>query len=136
MILYHVTDVENLPSIAEQGLVPSMGRLSQKLGENQQCVYFFHDKEDVVNACMNWLGEEFDEIDEEDGYEHQHVVLECRIEPDDHIDTSFYEVGLYYPVEPKDIRITLDKDLFVDMMYDESFVAGYPALAEWQDQSH
>ena len=130
MILYHVTDVENLDSIAEEGLVPMIGRLSEKLGESVPRTYFFVSRDDTITGLMNWLGEEFDEIDEQDGYEHKHVTLECRVE-DSSIDDSFFEVSLDYVVLPEDIRITRDSGLMPDFDYDEDFIAGYPALSEW-----
>lgn len=130
MILYHVTDIENLESISQTGLIPSIGRLSSKYGETIPQTYFFSDPEDVVTALMNWLGVELDEIDEIDGFQHKHVVLECRANPTD-IDPQFFEVTLAYTIPPQDIRITTNPDLFVDFDYDETFIAQYPTLCNW-----
>ena len=129
MILYHVTDIENLGSIEETGLVPGIGRLSHKFGEDEERLYFFHDVEDLENALLNWLGEEFDVIDAEDGYEHQHVVLECLFPDGMSVSPDLYEIAIAEAVEPNRIRIS--RDIFVDFDYDDDFIAGYPGLATW-----
>ena len=66
LIAYHVTKKTNLNSILSKGLIPSIGERSLKLGESQAGIYLFPTKEDCNNALMNWLGQEFEDV-EEDG---------------------------------------------------------------------
>lgn len=58
---YHVTPIENLLSIFQNGLVPCIGERSSLIDEELNKVYLFHSKEDVNNALMNWMGECFEE---------------------------------------------------------------------------
>lgn len=62
MILYHATLKQNLDSIFEKGLIPQIGKRSEKTGENPG-VFLFSTYEDCSNALTNWLGEEFDEVE-------------------------------------------------------------------------
>lgn len=59
MTMYHVTPIENLPSIKRYGLIPKIGKRSQKLGEPVEAVYLFLNKDEVNDALANWLGDEF-----------------------------------------------------------------------------
>lgn len=58
---FHVTSASALASIEAQGLIPQIGPRSRLMDEAQPATYFFASKEDVENALMNWLGEEFDD---------------------------------------------------------------------------
>ena len=62
---YHVTLESNLKSILSQGFIPSIGERSEKLGENEKAVYFFNSLQECDNALWNWLGEEFEDIEED-----------------------------------------------------------------------
>lgn len=59
---YHVTSRENLNSILELGLIAQSGDRSALLSDNG--VYLFTCLDDVENALMNWLGDEFSCDDE------------------------------------------------------------------------
>ena len=61
---YHVTKIDNLSSILEQGLILQIGERSKEIGETIKRIYLFHSFDDMENALMNWLGECFDEEDE------------------------------------------------------------------------
>lgn len=65
--LYHVTKSSNLESILKSGLIPSVGKRSEKLAENP-CIFLFPDKHSAEDALANWLGDEFEEelADEEE----------------------------------------------------------------------
>lgn len=58
---FHITPVENLPSILREGLQPRLGERSQILGEPEPAVYLFTSAEAVDDASMNWLCDYFDE---------------------------------------------------------------------------
>lgn len=131
MILYHITDIENLPSISIEGLVPGIGRLSEKYGEQEDRLYFFHNADDLENALLNWLGEELDDIDAEDGYEHEHVVLECLFPDDMPVPTDMFEYATAESVAPSRIRIS--QSIFVDLEYDGDFVSQFPGLADFEE---
>lgn len=57
---YHVTLTENLPSIMEQGLHPTTGERSKKLGEHA-CVFLFPTRDYAEDAVSGWLGEQFED---------------------------------------------------------------------------
>lgn len=58
---YHVTQVDYLDNIRKYGLIPQIGRLSQKLGETVERIYLFQNKDAMENALLNWLGDEFED---------------------------------------------------------------------------
>lgn len=65
MIGYHVTEKTKLSSIQSEGLIPKIGERSQELGESIERIYFFRDMDSVQNALWNWLGEWFEDKDED-----------------------------------------------------------------------
>jgi len=58
---YHVTPTKNLASIKKHGLKPSIGKSSEKAGEDKPRTYLFKHKEHAEDATANWLGDEHDE---------------------------------------------------------------------------
>jgi hypothetical protein len=68
-LVYHVTTEANYKKIKTQGLIPKKGRLAKKLGEPEKAIYTFLSLEEANNALSNWMGEEFEELEEELGYE-------------------------------------------------------------------
>lgn len=62
--VYHVTSNENFEKIKTYGLIPQIGILSQKIGENEEAIYCFTSEDEVDNALMNWLGDEYNELEE------------------------------------------------------------------------
>lgn len=56
-----MTPADNLDQIMRVGLRPSIGKRASAYGENAPMVYLFGHREDVDNALMNWLGNEFDD---------------------------------------------------------------------------
>lgn len=54
---FHVTLMENVPSILEHGLVPQIGERAEEFGETEPAIYLFPSKDDMNNALYNWLGE-------------------------------------------------------------------------------
>ena len=71
---YHVTLESNLKSILSLGLIPSIGERSENLGETEKAVYFFNSLQECDNALWNWLGEEFEDIEED------LVIIEVNID--------------------------------------------------------
>lgn len=54
---FHVTLMENVPSIQINGLIPSIGDRSQEFGETEAVSFLFPSEEDMENALSNWLGD-------------------------------------------------------------------------------
>jgi hypothetical protein len=91
---YHVTPTKNVRSILKNGLKPSVGKSSEKMGETPS-TFLFKNEADAHDAVMNWLGDEHDEPltmlkvnlpkhikahETEAGYErqvHEHIPAEC-----------------------------------------------------------
>lgn len=56
---YHVTLYDNVKSILTQGLIPKSGTRSEVMGDHG--IFMFPSIDDMNNALMNWLGEEYEE---------------------------------------------------------------------------
>lgn len=98
-LYYHVTLMENVPSIRKNGLLPQVGERSEELGETEEAIYLFPSKEDMDNALMNWLGEWYNEKYRED----------C--------DLAILEVRL-----PKEISV-IDEEVGYEVVYKEKIPA-------------
>jgi hypothetical protein len=59
---YHITPTRNIPNIKKYGLVPRVGERSAKLSEKSS-IFLFPTKDAAEDALMNWLGDEFDDIE-------------------------------------------------------------------------
>lgn len=57
---YHVTQTRHVASILKDGLKPSVGERSAKMGEKPSS-FLFKSKEDAYDAVTNWLGDEHPE---------------------------------------------------------------------------
>lgn len=66
---YHVTLAENVPSIRDNGLIPSIGPRAEEAGETERSIYLFASKDDMDTALMGWLGEWYTE----------HFGEECKL---------------------------------------------------------
>ena len=62
-MLYHVTPIVNLPSILMNGLQPKIGERSALQGESTEKVYLFTSSDACETALMNWLGDEFEDLE-------------------------------------------------------------------------
>lgn len=58
---FHVTPIQNVPSIMKNGLIPQIGERSGAQGEEIPAVYLFPTKDDMDNALSNWLGDWFED---------------------------------------------------------------------------
>lgn len=74
--MFHVTPISNLQAIRQHGLLPRIGERSQLLGEPVPRVYAFPTLADCECALGQWLGDCFNELEEETGMLIDLVVLE------------------------------------------------------------
>jgi len=63
MILFHVTPMEKVDSILTNGLIPQIGERSKKISE-EKGIFLFPSEEDMEQAMLSWLADEFDEDEE------------------------------------------------------------------------
>ena len=96
---YHVTQSKNVSSIMSNGLIPSQGERSAKLGDYG--IFMFGNKSHMEQALMNWLGDEFDEDDELTV-----LIVDLPIDwPLINEDTAGFEWISRKPIPPKYIKI-------------------------------
>lgn len=101
-MLYHVTPTDNLTSVLQFGLVPQIGDRSTLLGENSKNIYLFTSAEACETALMNWLGDEFEDV--------ELVVLEldeCGISGDS---SAGYELVCPHNIPAHRIKRVLDEN--------------------------
>lgn len=61
---FHVTLKQNMGSILANGLIAQIGERSKEIGESQEAVYLFPNREEMETALANWLGECFEDDDD------------------------------------------------------------------------
>lgn len=108
MKLYHITHPDNLLSIYRDGLVPQVGALSSKLGEQLPRIYLFRDIESMDTALSCWLGDEWEDLYGEDS---PCCSLEIDL-PDDFpiFDEGVgYELVSYDTIPPQYIKFFCDE---------------------------
>lgn len=105
---YHVTLMSNLASILDRGLIPQIGDNSKELGETEDRVYAFVNKVETENALLNWLGEIYEEVEED------LVILEID---DSHFEfifdnngNVFFECYAYNRIPPSAITKTISEE--------------------------
>lgn len=101
---YHITPTENVHSIMKNGLKPSIGERSAKLGEKPSTFLFKH-KTDAGDALMNWMG---DEYDEDTPLSLLKVKLPKEIKA--HQTEAGYEHQVFHHIHPKHIEHLGDVD--------------------------
>jgi hypothetical protein len=103
-LLYHITLTQNVPTILERGLTPSIGPRAESLGESDEGIYLFKTMDDVEAALGNWLGEEFE-------YE-ELTLLGVTLPPETKLipTTADYEVVVRETILPQYIEV-LDTEL-------------------------
>lgn len=74
--MFHVTPVENLGSILSTGLQPRIGERSLELGEPVPRIYLFPTLRDCNDALSQWLGDWFNDLEEEEGKPMDLAVIE------------------------------------------------------------
>jgi len=105
MTYFHVTSEKNLSSIMANGLVSQIGERSKELQE-EAGVFLFQSKNDMEDALSNWLGDWYEENDEQT----QLVILEITLPDTFPITTSTasFEAIAQSVILPKYIN-TLDE---------------------------
>jgi len=63
--LFHVTPISNVDAILKDGLIPKLGERAQQLEDEKEGVFMFSDYESCEYALCNWLGEEYEDLEEE-----------------------------------------------------------------------
>lgn len=92
---YHVTPISNYHSIMERGLIPQVGERSKQLDE-EPGIFLFPTYEDCETALWQWLGEAYEDLEEE------LITLEVRLPNNFRLDvTGDWEVCSRYPIEPQ-----------------------------------
>ena len=76
--------------------MPMIGTLSLKQGETTEKIYLFKNKEDMENALLNWLGDEYDG--------EKICYLEIAIPDDFPIKENGFECCCYEIIPPNCIR--------------------------------
>ena len=108
---YHVTREENLPNIKKKGLIPKIGELSKMLGEKKKVVYLFDSQKSTEDALLNWMGEEYENIEEETGEEISLAILEITLPKDFNVTPTFkqdnesFEWTTSETINPKYIKV-------------------------------
>ena len=74
--MFHVTRDSNIVSILDHGIVPRLGERSQECGESIAAVYAFPTVQDCHTALSQWLGDWFNDQEEEEGQAITLVIVE------------------------------------------------------------
>lgn len=102
---FHVTLMENISSIKENGLIPQIGYFSALAEESTPSVYLFSSFDNMQNALYNWLGEQFEKYCEENNIDFENLELViCVVDLPKNIkiegDEDFYEVCVSETIPP------------------------------------
>ena len=62
-MLYHITPLQNVPSIMREGPAPRIGKASLQAGEKEPCVYLFTSKKVVLEAVETWYSDIYPDCD-------------------------------------------------------------------------
>lgn len=62
---FHVTPCSKWEMIKSEGLVPQLGERAKQIATEKKGVFLFTSYEDAEHALWNWLGEEFEDLDED-----------------------------------------------------------------------
>ncbi len=109
--VYHVTSLKNWNKIKSKGLIPKIGKLSDKYGENEKAIYTFISLEELDNALMNWLGQEYEDMEEELEKKIDIAVIEVDIRhlnlntQTDENGNDFYEQKITEPIPPEYLKL-------------------------------
>lgn len=98
---FHVTTKPAWEKIRQEGLIPQIGKRSQKLGELIPAIFLFTSETTMQDGICNWLGDEFEEDE---------PLVTLQIHLPNHIpikiETSCeYEAKCLTPIPPKYIKI-------------------------------
>jgi hypothetical protein len=118
MKAYHVTPASNLLSILERGLIPAIGERSKKI-EDVPYVFLFASKDDLETALYQWLGQEFEDLDEE------LLFLEVDLSKTQYQVGSF-ELTVSKPIASKNI-VNVYNELWEKVSFDKILAASRSA---------
>ncbi len=104
-VAYHVTPRENLPSILSRGLQPRIGERSADLGEPTPRIYLFPTPEDCDTALSSWLGDWFEEV-EENGL----LILKVDVSDIELDSDAEYELSCSEVIAPSRILEVMSED--------------------------
>lgn len=79
-VVFHVTRDENVASIRESGLKPSMGGNSVQIGETRPAIHVFYDRESMEDAIVNWSNMDWFGDDEDEDPDLSVVTLDVPVE--------------------------------------------------------
>lgn len=100
-IAYHVTLQDNVATIQREGLIPRIGRLSAQLGEAIPRIYLFSSLQEAETGLSSWMGEAWEDIEEEDGAPVSLAILAVDVSGLDNDNAEgFFEVAIRTPIEP------------------------------------
>lgn len=113
MLAYHVARLSNLASIQQRGLEPRIGELSQLLGEPVPRVYLFSTYREAEIGLLNWLGEEYEELEEACGHAIPLAILEVDLSGivDEHA-SDFFEIAVEEVIPASRIQRTFSEKAF------------------------
>lgn len=98
--LFHVTPNSKLDSIMEKGLIPQLGERAIQVQGETEGVFLFTSYENCEHALCNWLGEEFEDLEEE------LVTLKVELPDNFQLDQEVeWEMIARTTIEPKYISV-------------------------------
>lgn len=102
---YHVTPKKNMKSILKKGFIPQIGENSKAANENNSSVYLFKTLEDADTALGQWLGEIYEDLEDD------LVIFEIKIDDLDIIDNNNgFEIECRNNISPKNIIKIMDEE--------------------------
>lgn len=78
---YHITESINTPTILKQGLVPQIGPRAKEFGETQAAIYLFNSINDAETALYQWLGDWYNNLENEKGVNISLDILQIQLNP-------------------------------------------------------
>ena len=109
MKAFHITPISNLKSILKNGIQPKIGERSSQLTsegmplESKPRVYLFPSKEDCDTALYQWLGEEFEDLEED------LVILQVNLKGMAFEQTCDFEIAVLKTIKPVRIECIYDE---------------------------
>lgn len=97
---YHVTPTRNVPNIKKEGLKPSIGERSKKIGEDKPRTYLFKHRDAAEDAVTNWMGDEHPE-------DEKLSLLKVKVHKDhvQHTPGAEYEHSTEHHIPPHHIKV-------------------------------
>lgn len=94
------------------GLVPKIGALSKYIDEPSEAIYLFPNRECLEDALVNWMGDIYEHLEEEEGESIRLALLEVDLPedwpvyiPEGKKFRDFYEVVTYERIPAKFLKV-------------------------------